>query len=166
MLQRLTSFIAFILVLFISLPSVSFADEVKKVYPDGRIELSDGELVELAGIKLTPESVKLIPMLLAGQSVRVDYAKEFRNENPQTLKQTYLYLKVKELEFPLGASAKPNQSKVMINELLLEMGAAWVLIDIPFSKQKKFLEIQERAKATGQGVWSYTANEQGLLKDF
>lgn len=141
--------------IFVLMGVPAYAEKVSAVHPEGNIQLDDGRIVSLAGVELVPESVNLLKVLLEGKKVSVRPAPDLilgvAGSSP-----VYLYTHTAEIRIPLPQSWKIHEQEVMVNELVLGLGAGRVIEDTGFSKRKDFLRIQEGARARGEGVWSYS----------
>ena len=130
----------------------ALAEQIKTIYLNGEIQLSNGEKAVLAGLHLTEEGVTLLGALIASKEVEVQNEKD-RSDSP--LKPVYLSIKTQELDFPFFNKDEFKGKKVMVNELLLAWGAAIVDEKAHFKKKGKYLEIQNQARKKGEGLWSY-----------
>jgi hypothetical protein len=146
----------FIFLLF-AVPIHAFAEKIKSLKSDGSFVLDnkDQESVRLAGLALAEESLPLVATLLAGKEVDISEDKNLAKESPEKIKPVYLYVKTKELDLPFELADKPRESKIMVNELLILMGAARLDEERPFKERELFLKAESRAKERGEGIWSY-----------
>ena len=130
------------------------AERVKTVFKDGTLEMASGGHVRFAGIQLAPESFSLLKTLLAGKEVEVEFDSDLARLVSGPAKPGYIYVKAREMEWKPGPPAA-RDNHVMVNQLLIDMGAARVEENIPFRHKTRFLEAQNSAKTRGEGIWSY-----------
>jgi endonuclease YncB( thermonuclease family) len=137
------------------LPNLLLADQVKALESSGIIQFADGSRVVLAGVTVPPESVRLLSVIVSGKEI--EWEQESSKDYLKTAdpKYAYLYVKTFEMDFPFTPGARPKETKVMINELLLSLGLARVDGDKEFKHREKFLKIESQARTQGQGIWSY-----------
>lgn len=144
--------------LFLLLPglclfsSVLRAEIVKEVGTDGTLTLESGKQVVLVGIQMDTEGVSVLRVLARKQDLQL---KLIANPVPGAKEFAYAYLKAKYLKFPAKPNEIPDEQEILINELLVEIGAAKVAETQDFGQKAKFLKVQEEARKKGEGVWSY-----------
>jgi len=148
--------IVFVVIFLSCLTSLlASADRVKLIRPDGSLVLEDGDHVVLTGIELSPEAHRILPILVAEKDVKIDldpYIKKQRLGGPMSV---YLYLETEEIKAPYDPASEPRQKKIMLNKLLITMGAARVQEGLDFRLKDEFMDLQIEAKIRGQGIWSY-----------
>jgi hypothetical protein len=127
-------------------PAPAFAGQIKEIGETGIIRTAEGEAYSLAGIRLPPESLPLLSLLVAGNEVEIE-------QDSQPGPEVYLYVQAREIGLPFRDSV-PKNSRILINRFLVELGAAEVLPG-EFDKQEEFLAAQEKAREKGEGIWSY-----------
>jgi len=147
---------AFAGVLFLSFQHAASAEKVMSAEPDNIFLLEEGRPVRLAGLIIPEESANLISILLAGKEIklRVDGILGDKDDHLHP-HPVYIYVDTSELSFPFADAANTHQQKVVVNELLLGMGAAYVDQKLEFEMKERFLEIEAEAKLLGKGIWSY-----------
>jgi len=146
--------------LFLLLPGLCvlapflFAEIVTQVGTDGTLTLESGKQVVLAGIQMDFEGISVLRVLTQKQDVKLQ---RIANSTPGAKERAYVYLKAKYLKFPAKLNETPDEHEVLINELLVKIGAAKVVETQDFSHKDKFLKVQEEARKKGEGIWSYEA---------
>jgi endonuclease YncB( thermonuclease family) len=144
--------------LFLLLPglclfsSVLYAEIVTKVGADGTLTLESGKQVVLVGIQMDTEGISVLRVLAQKQDLHLQL---IANPVPGAKEFAYAYLKAKYLKFPAKPNDIPDEQEVLINEFLIQIGAAKVAETQDFGHKVKFLEVQEEARKKGEGVWSY-----------
>lgn len=129
------------------------AEEVVSFKADGVLTLNDGSLVRLAGVELPPESASLLAVLLGGKQVEIEKVEsEITGTEPLPV---YVYVQTSEIPQPHPADIKAREKRIMINELLLRLGAARMLESESGKHREDFESAQTEAKNGGQGIWSY-----------
>ena len=123
--------------------------------PDGSLELDNDRVVAFAGIRLSEGAMRILPILLADRQVELELEASLSLESPENIILAYVFVQTRELQFPFKESDKPRVKRVMVNQSLLEMGAASVSETSSFKMKNHFIEIQNKAKKDGQGIWSY-----------
>jgi endonuclease YncB( thermonuclease family) len=136
----------------IFLPSILCAEIVTEVGPDGTLTLESGKKVVLVGIQMDTEGISVLRVLAQKQDLKFQL---IANAAPGAKEFAYAYLMGKYLRFPAKPNDIPDEKEVLLNEFLLEVGAAKVVEAQNFSHKAKFLKVQEAAKKKGEGVWSY-----------
>lgn len=136
--------------------SDAYAEQVISKGDGNVFTLESGAKVSLAGLEIPVESHSLISVLLAKKEVKIrpDQMLSDVSMNP-SVQPVYLYVNTSELAFPFADALNTKNKKVVVNELLLAMGAAFVQTERDFELKEHFLEIQEQAKTEGKGIWSY-----------
>ena len=136
------------------LPAILLAEKVERVKSDGSILLDNEKTVWLAGILMDEEAIQLLKVLLQDREVRTEKAKFFGG-NKTDSDSVYIYMKTKMLNLPFKDAKRPIEKQIMINEFMLEIGAATVRKDAKFKYKKRFELVEGRARKKGKGVWSY-----------
>ncbi|MCM8776245.1 MAG: thermonuclease family protein [Candidatus Omnitrophica bacterium] len=131
------------------------SDRVHSLSGDGSLELESGQKVSLAGIRLAPEAMRILPALLSGKDIEIEFDPSLERDGTTGLQPAFVYVKTQELTFPFSHDLPPTEKQVMLNEILLSMGAARVDTSVPFKRKAQFVEIEMQAKAKGEGIWSY-----------
>ncbi len=67
----------------------------------------------------------------------------------------YLYVNAFEIDFPFHPQGHPREKRLMVNQLLIELGAARVDTGKVFKYKNDFLKAEEKARLLGAGVWSF-----------
>jgi len=144
-------------VLLLCVPSFVFGGEkIRHIRDDGIMVLDSGKKVTFAGIQLSKEALRMLPAILAEGNIEVEIAKLKPKPDRGEAQPVYLFVKMKELDWNVPGNSAVGQRKVMVNELLLKTGAAWLDPQITdFKEKNKFAEIQNQARTEGQGIWSY-----------
>ena len=132
----------------------ALADRVKIIHEDGTLELASGDHVRFAGIELAPEALNVLKSLLADKDVELEFDTDLARTEAKPEKPAYLFVKNREMDWKPGPAVS-RDIHVMINQLLIEMGAARVDLTRPFKYKNRFLESQNTAKTRGEGIWSY-----------
>lgn len=136
----------------LALAASAFADVVKEVGPDGTLTLESGRKIILAGVELDVEGVSVLKVLAKNQDLRVQKVDLSAAGSEE---YAYAYMTAKSLNFPFAPDELAGQEEVMLNEFLLQTGAAKVKEGQDFLQKTRFLKLQEQAKEKGEGVWSY-----------
>ena len=123
-------------ILFLISSTAAFADTIESVTADGEIQIQGGELISLAGIVLPEESLPLLRTLLASREIDIEFDHIASSVIPR---KVYLYLDTRELPLPFR-DIEPKKHKVLLNRMLLELGAAKVT-EQGFDKKNEFLEV-------------------------
>ena len=148
--------ILFLSMLFLLPVLVQANEKIVQVDSVGRIELTNGQTVQLAGISLPEEAVVLLSVLLTGKNCDIKEAKEISSvvgsNGPM---HVYMYIETSDLLIQKETANKNAREKRMVNEFLLSLGSARTNLSVPFKYQEEFVEIENQARETGQGVWSY-----------
>ena len=131
--------------------SLGYAERVTKVTPDGILEMDTGKKVVLAGLKISPEGLRLLQVLTRGRDVEIDYDPK----RPTSSVPAPVYLSIRSHEMKFSRLRQIEHHKVILNEFLLQTGAAAVKTDASFKRKEKFLQIEARARERGEGIWSY-----------
>ena len=137
------------------LSGVLFAEVVTDVAKDGTLTLADGKRVVLVGIQMDEEGVSVLRVLAHKQDVKLQLLTHVPVDGK---KSAYVYLLSKSVKHPGKPGAMPGEQEVLLNEFLLEIGAAKVAETQEFSRKAKFLKIQAEARKKGEGVWSYAVS--------
>jgi len=132
-----------------------YADRVRVIHADGTLELENGKRVRFAGIEMMPETIRLLPVLVADRELKI-----VTNRKEDSLRLTepipaYIFVKMVEMDMPITAKTRRNVKEILLNELLLSIGAARVQEDVLPKWRDDFREAEEMARETGAGVWSY-----------
>ncbi|MDP3921373.1 MAG: thermonuclease family protein [Candidatus Omnitrophota bacterium] len=133
----------------------ALAEQVVRVSEEGILVLGTDESVMLAGVQLSPETIRMLPALLAGKDVTVKRDDELSETDSFAATPVYLYIDANEINFPFEPGGKYKTTRMMINEWLLSIGAARVPRRYVFEKRNEFLKVQEEAKNRADGIWSY-----------
>lgn len=142
----------FLLTVLCIFSSFLFAEVVKEVDPDGTLTLESGRKVVLAGLQMDEEGISVLRVLGQKKDVRIEVAAPL---TAGAKEQVFAYLQAQSLNFPARSNENPHSNEIMLNEFLIQTGAARVADAQMFSRKEKFLKLQEEAKKKGQGVWSY-----------
>ena len=134
--------------------SLTYAERVKGIRKAGILELSDGRLVRLGGIELAPESGRLLPAFLAGRDVDVQYDEAWP-EVPGAARAAYLYVVTRGMKLPFAPNAPPKKNRVLLNAMMLALGAGRVEQGGDFKQRGLFLRAEAEAREKGEGIWSY-----------
>ncbi|OQA55888.1 MAG: hypothetical protein BWY42_01288 [Candidatus Omnitrophica bacterium ADurb.Bin277] len=145
-------YVIFSLALFF-VPSLLWGALITDVGPDGVLTLEDGKQVSLAGIELDRSGVSVLRVLVIRRDAKVEILQAARDHKGR--EYAYVSLKAKFLDFPFGPGGVAAEEDVLINRFLVALGAARVDDAQIFSKKEEFLEVQEQAKRSGEGIWSY-----------
>lgn len=152
--MKLRGFLFFIFFTEITF-SLAFAERVRTVRKDGILELDTGAKVQLAGLEIPPETGPLLVVLLAGKDVQLEKESLPASAPENEAHLVYLYVKTSEVELPSKTGFDPKEKKVMVNQLLIAMGAARVDESLTFKWKERFAKIQAIAREKGEGIWSY-----------
>ena len=135
----------------------AYPETVRAIFEDGQLELEDGRRVQLAGILPPPEGLRMLPVLLAGQEVDLEHDSALQKAvgEGQPL-PVYMYVMTSEISLPHGLKGESRKKKVMVNEIMLAIGAAQVDGKLSFKWKKRFSEIEAEARKKGEGIWSYS----------
>ena len=134
---------------------IAFAERVTAIEKEAVLRLESGGRVLLAGLDLPEESMPLLKILLGGKDVEIsrDEKNVLQGENqPQP---SYLYVNTSEIELPFANAVPAQEKRIMINELLVALGAARVKKDLDFEHKQDFMTLEDKARTAGQGLWSY-----------
>ncbi len=131
------------------------ADRVSNVDAVGIVETDRGTRLKLAGIEIPVEARALLSVLLDGKELEYNREPALPPDSQTGAIPVYLFVKTRQISVPLDNRSKLSQSKVLVNEMLLSLGAAQVVKQEVFKLKSRFLETQERARANGAGIWSY-----------
>ena len=139
-------------------PHYAFAERIKAILEDGGLQLESGDRIILEGIQLAPEAIPILSILVLQKEVELEY--EFSPSKglntDKDLPAAYLFVKTSELDFPFNKQAAGMRKKrVMVNELLLKLGAARVAKDAVFKSKEGFTQLESVARKKGEGIWSY-----------
>lgn len=150
LMQKKLHFFVAAVVLVLCAGGPLYAEQVVSADAENQFVLASGQKVKLAGLQIPEESAALISVLLAGKEVRV------REDDMQGgAGRVYMYVDTDELAVPFLDDLQQKKRKVVVNELLLAMGAAYVDETQEFEMKDRFLEIQNEARVAGKGIWSY-----------
>ena len=133
--------------------SFGFAERVKEVLPDGSLKLESGQNITLAGILVPHDSQPLLSALVAGQEITVEYDKASSSDAAVPL--AYIFIKTRKISFPFKNSGAPEESRQMLNRVLLDLGAARVAQESSGKWKEEFLKAESEAQKKGEGIWSY-----------
>ena len=147
----------FLLILVCSMvPDFAFAGEalrVSKINDDGSFIVSTADQYELAGIKLTEEGARLLPAILLGKDLQVEF--ESGVSVPSGSKLVYVFVSKREIPFPFTVGKAPMLDKILVNRFLVQTGAASIDIERGIKYLAELTALQETAKSQGEGLWSY-----------
>ena len=143
-------------------PVLAASPKVKTIRSGGVMELDNGQRVTLAGIRLSSEALRLLPALVAGRGVDLEYDSLLPAPPTPEPRPVYAYVKAAEIDFPFSANRSPHEKNIMVNELLIMTGAAEVEAPLAFKWKDRFLAAQAEARRKGEGIWSYE-NGKGSL---
>lgn len=141
-----------LLAAFFLLPAVLFAELVTEVSEGGELTLESGKRVSLVGITLDEEGLSVLRVLVRKKDVKLQLIAQKKSTEQEA---AYVYLQAKSLPFPFRQGEAPGENEVLVNELLVKLGAAKVDTAQDFSRKAKFLKVQAEAEKKGLGVWSY-----------
>jgi|GEM_PF-878694 len=148
---------ALIISWFLFVPAAR-AEQVVALKPDGVIKLNDGRAVRLAGVELSPESTSLLAVLLGGREVEIE---ELPEDGIKTVPgPVFVYVKTSEIPKPHPVEIKAHEKKMMVNELLLQLGSAKMIENECGKHCGDFEKAQSEARSKGHGIWSYEEHEQ------
>ncbi|MBU3758793.1 MAG: hypothetical protein FGM27_02560 [Candidatus Omnitrophica bacterium] len=137
---------------------------VKSLEKDGSLRSEAGERMRLAGIELPEESIALLSVLLGGKDIEVTPdTKLSAGGNPET-NPVYLSVSMAEIDVPFAQAVPARERKIMINELLLALGAARLQRDADFDFKESFAQRESEAREKGLGIWSYESEPLGQIK--
>jgi hypothetical protein len=128
------------------------AEIVADVGPDGTLTLESGKQVILAGVELDTDGVSVLRVLARKQDLRLQLLSQAA---PGAKEFAYAFLQAKYLKFPVKPDGASDEQEILLNEFLVQLGAAKVAEAQDFSRKAKFLKVQAEAKRKGEGVWSY-----------
>lgn len=133
-------------------PTALFAELVADVDEGGVLTLESGKRVSLVGVTFDEEGVSVLRVLVRKKDVNLQL---IARPKPVAQEAAYVYLQAKSMPFPFRQGEAPGEQEVLVNELLVKLGAAKVDVSQEFSRKAKFLKIQAEAEKKGLGVWSY-----------
>ncbi|MBI3306226.1 MAG: thermonuclease family protein [Candidatus Omnitrophica bacterium] len=136
-------------------PVLAANDSVDAITENGTVILNSGLKIQLAGLSVPPESIPILNSLLRRREVQIKYDKSLNSGDAETPKSAYVFVETRQSSMPIKERSGPRKKRVMVNELLLSMGAARVSENLVFKKKKDFLEIEKIAQTKGEGIWSY-----------
>ena len=145
----------FFLAVFLWVPLLLIAQasapelQMTEIKANGHLILTTGQEIKLAGLLIPSETVPLLKALLNGKPFELEYEAADASGVPVV----YLYLQMKELQLP--GKKKSENKRRLINEFLLERGAASVDSESAFKHKERFLKIEAQAREKGEGIWSY-----------
>lgn len=128
---------------------------VAEIEKDSALKLDNGKKIILAGIELPEESMSLLGVLVGGKDVEYASDPKTAEPSPTAVSPSYLYVNTSEIELPFAQAVAAREKKIMINELLVAIGAARVLRNLDFEHKASFIELEDKARRDGQGLWSY-----------
>lgn len=149
--------IAALFLLLGSVPGVQAAEaaRVAGIEKDASLKLDNGKKILLAGIELPEESMPLLGVLVGGKDIEFSGDSASAELPPDAVAPSYLYVNTSEIELPFAQAVAAREKKIMINELLVAIGAARVLRNLEFEHKAAFIELEDKARLDGQGLWSY-----------
>jgi len=142
--------------MILSMSVSGIAEHVTSLDREGGMSLDNGMVVRLAGLEFPEESLRLFSVLLAGKEVHVEMDSLAVPESQPV--PVYLYVNTSEIELPFPQGLIPHESKVMVNELFLRLGAARVAAAPAFDREDSFRMLESEARSKGKGIWSYEEN--------
>lgn len=128
---------------------------VAGIEKDASLKLDNGKKVQLAGVELPEESMPLLGILVGGKDVEVAGDSKTGELSAGEVIPAYIYVQTSEIELPFAQAVAAREKKIMINELLVAIGAARVLRSLDFEHKTVFIELEDKARLDGQGLWSY-----------
>lgn len=128
---------------------------VAGIEKDASLKLDNGKKIQLAGVELPEESMPLLGILVGGKDVEIAADSKAGEPAADALIPAYLYVQTSEIELPFAQAVAAREKKIMINELLVAIGAARVLRNLDFEHKTAFIELEDKARLDGQGLWSY-----------
>lgn len=152
--QRRLCLLMVLPIAFMALMRMGRAEQVQSIAEDCTMKLQNGQLVVLAGIRIAPEAKPSLLTLLGSKEVEVEYEPVLQPQLPSDIKPVYLYVKTSEVDFPFK-TGEVRESRVMVNQLLLALGAARVNPSMSFPQKDEFLKAEATARERGEGIWSY-----------
>ncbi len=137
---------------FFLFPTALFAELVSDVDDGGVLTLESGKRVSLVGVTFDEEGVSVLRVLVRKKDVNLQL---IARSTSAAQEAAYVYLQSKSMPFPFRQGEAPGEQEVLVNELLVKLGAAKVDVAQDFSRKAKFLKVQAEAEKKGLGVWSY-----------
>ena len=129
---------------------LSYADHVKAIESDGTMILESGKKICLEGLEMSPDASRFLPALLSKKDVDFEEGTDKRGGACG-----YLFVNTSQVELPFKASDSPEAKRYLVNEMLLQTGAAKVKSGSSFKLKEKFITLETEARKSGQGIWSY-----------
>lgn len=130
--------------------SVSAEQVADILIEESSLVLDNQTKVRLAGIKLPSESRSALATLVNGKDIEINYLDPVKPGDSRGL----VYVTAYEMPMPFPQGQRPNSSRILLNEVLIELGLAQVNEEpgIPFAEWQ---QAEMMAKARGDGLWSY-----------
>lgn len=100
----------------------------------------------------------MLHSLLQNKIVQIKYENSLLQAASHSPKPAYVFVETKEAAMPLKRGAAVRKKRVMVNELLISLGAAKVAGGTNFKKRKDFLKLETKARTEGAGIWSYESH--------
>jgi len=138
---------------FLLAARLAHAARVTDIQADGTLEIDGREYVRLAGIDPAPEASNLLKVLVLAKEVEI-VSQPGPTEQAKQHPGVYLYVQTAEIPFPFAQEEKSLARRVLVNELLLRLGAARVSDTVSQEWKKKYHQAQQAAKTGGEEVWS------------
>lgn len=133
-----------------TIPNLLYAAQIEEIQKDGSLKLDDGSSLKLAGIILSTEAPKIIAAISAGQELEIEIV-----PTDSASQSAYVYILSHEISLPFDPLSIPNTQRRMMNEMLLQMGAASLEKGTEFLYKSRFQALEDEAKMRGYGIWSY-----------
>src|SRR3989338_4533010 len=135
-----------IILLFVLIwPADGFCARVKGIHSGTEFELDDGRRIRLAGVDVSAEGRRMLPALVGGRDVEIDEDSGTDELKGGNIPAAYVYVRINELIISGDKKRNESERRIMINELLLETGAAKVAAGADFKKREKFNVIEQAA---------------------
>ncbi len=146
-------------------PSLLYAEKIQSVDDSGNLVLENGERIVLGGIECSEEGRGDLAFLTVGKDARLE---DFESPGPaavsavpkgdlsvKPIRKSYVYVRQAGLMLPYVPNKSPDVLEVMVNEVLLSLGAAQLRAGEDHPNLSQFQALEAEAKKTGQGIWSY-----------
>lgn len=148
----------------LSIPPFLSAEKITEVNDEGALVLANGGQVMLAGVECSEEGRGELAFLAEGKDARIEVLDPAaKSSSEDSLKddgggapqQAYVFVRQAGLMLPYIPSKSPEIQEVMLNEILLSLGAAKVRGGENHPRGVHFKELETQAQKSGQGIWSY-----------
>jgi len=143
--------------MFSSLPNV-YAEKLTEIRENGSLVFDSGKHCAFAGLNLTHEANSMLASLLSGKEISIEeeiLLEDLALGGTHRPIPSYLFVETESVSLPFDPVEEHIHQRVMINEMLIKVGAATVNDERNFKHLQAFLALQEQAKNEGQGIWSY-----------